>query len=371
VPKPSEQPPTTLRVAVVGPPLENSGGIGRVMQYALRALPDDAKPIAVLDTRGPKASPVRSITSLARALWLLGGHIHSGRVNVVHINISSHGSTVRKLVVAEVASRLGAVVVLHLHASSYPEFVTGLPDLAQRLVKRGFGRAVRVIVLGDSWKRYVTAVLGVRPDRVVVLPNAVPGPLSLDPRRRAPDEALRICFLGRLGDRKGTPELLEALALLDESRIEWQATLAGDGDIDAYRRRAAELGLAPRIAFPGWVGSDASQAILRESHVLVLPSHAEGLPMSVLEAMAVGVPAVTTPVGALPEVIQPAVNGCLIDVGDIGALSGAVCRLAQDEPERYKLALGARSSWERNFTIERYAERLLAVWRMVAETKGH
>jgi glycosyltransferase involved in cell wall biosynthesis len=356
-----------LRVVIIGPPLSASGGIGRVMSYALSAMKAQDLKVRILDTRGLGASPVSSLLPLLRTcgtlIWLAVGR----EVDVAHVNVSSHGSALRKGLIVRICRLVRIPVVLHLHASRFPEFYTALPGWAQRWVRRTFALASRVIVLGEISRKYVQDVLAVLPERVTVLPNATPGRAS-EMSERAPGDSLQILFLGRLGPRKGIPELLTALANPGLHDQAWRATLAGDGDVDTYRAIAAEHGLNGRIVFPGWVGVDAVSEFLGQAHVLLLPSHAEGLPMSVLEAFAAGVPVVCTPVGGLPELVVDGVNGLVVPPGDAGALAVAILRLLDNEPLRARLAAGALSTWQRCYSIEQYTLRLTSEWQLAA---GH
>jgi glycosyltransferase involved in cell wall biosynthesis len=106
--------------------------------------------------------------------------------------------------------------------------------------------------------------------------------------------------------------------------------------------------------------------LLATAHVLVLPSHAEGLPMSVLEAFAACVPVICTPVGGLPEVVVDGANGLLVPPGDVSSLADAILRLLEDETFRARIAAGALSTWRLNHSIERYARRLKVEWQLAA-----
>jgi len=138
--------------------------------------------------------------------------------------------------------------------------------------------------------------------------------------------------------------------------------VAGDGDVATFRSRVAELGLEERISLPGWLDPEAVEALLCRSHVLVLPSHAEGLPMSVIEAFSAGIPAVSSTVGGLEEVVRHEENGLVVTPGDVTGLVDALCRLHDDEPLRRKLADGALMTWREGHSIDRYAHRLAVIW---------
>jgi glycosyltransferase involved in cell wall biosynthesis len=111
--------------------------------------------------------------------------------------------------------------------------------------------------------------------------------------------------------------------------------------------------------------------------VLVLPSHAEGLAMSVLEGLSHGLAVVTTPVGAHLEVIEPEVSGLFVPPGDVAALAGALARVVEDETLRKRLAKGARHRFLAEFDVRGYSSQLTQIhtdllkhWRGDAEPIG-
>jgi glycosyltransferase involved in cell wall biosynthesis len=138
----------------------------------------------------------------------------------------------------------------------------------------------------------------------------------------------------------------------------WMATLAGDGPIDEFRNLAEDLGIVERLHFTGWLDQSAVGTLCAGADVLVLPSHAEGLAMSVLEGLSHGLAVITTPVGAHSEVIEPEVSGILVPPGDVAALAGALVRVIEDEGLRRRLAKGARDRFLEGFDVRRYAARL-------------
>jgi glycosyltransferase involved in cell wall biosynthesis len=334
------------------------------MQYLLAAWDKQSGSprVQVIDSRGA-GHVAWSALHLLGALFLVAKETALGRCRLLHINLSQRGSTARKLAVVAFARCLRRPYVLHLHGSDYQEFVRGLPRPLRFLVADAFRHARRVLVLGDAWGRFVEQELGVDRRRIVVMPNAVPGPRG---SRERSNQRCRLLFLGRLGARKGVPELLEALATPEVASLSWEACLAGDGDIDGYRRRAGSLGLSGRIEFPGWVGEEAARQLLAASDVLVLPSHAENLPLSVLEGMANGLAIVCTAVGALGEVVVEGESALLVPIGDSAALSKALARVIGDEELRRRLGDGARARWADGFDIERYARRMSAVYDRIA-----
>ena len=230
----------------------------------------------------------------------------------------------------------------------------------RRLVRGMFAAAAQIIVLGTEAERALRAALALPDAPILVLPNAAPDPHpaprpATDVAAAAPTE---LVFLGYLSARKGVPELLEALASPAMAALQWRATLAGGGPVDEFQARAAALGLSDRVAFPGWIDQSAASALCAAADILVLPSHAEGLAMSVLEGLAHGLAVVTTPVGAHAEVIETGRSGLLTPPGDIAALSAALARVVGDPELREHLCSGARQRFLDRFDVRSYASSL-------------
>lgn len=274
-------------------------------------------------------------TSYLRFLfWLL-----SGRTAAVHCHVSMRGSFWRKSLFAETARAFGVPVIFHLHGSRTREFHAGLPPWGKALVRRQLERSRAVIVLSESWREFV---LGIAPGaQITVAPNCVHVPASTPLRRAAPGApaavALRLLFLGLVGQRKGVHDLLAAFALALRECPGLHLCIGGNGEVEAARQLAHELGIAEQVDLCGWVDASARTSLLARADIFLLPSYNEGLPMSVLEAMAHRLPVITTPVGGIPELIVDRHNGLLVAPGDVAGLRDAMVSLARDPALRLNL----------------------------------
>jgi glycosyltransferase involved in cell wall biosynthesis len=332
------------------------------MSYVLAGLDHEQITVRHVDSRGRSARPVLSLVPLVRAVVTLVALKASGRVDVVHVNMSYRGSTLRKGVVARVCRSLRIPTILHLHTCEFEEFYGRLPSFLQGAVRATFQRADHVVVLGHVWESFVVDQLRVPSGRVTVLYNAAPGPSQLAPRdAESAREDVRLLFLGQLGARKGVPELLCALARLRDLPVHWSITMAGDGDGGA-RALASELGILERITFAGWLDSVQVHDLLKSSDILILPSHAEGLPMAIIEAFALGVAVIASSVGAIPEIVMDRETGLLVPAGDLDALEEAIKTLCLDTVLRDTVARTGRKTWESSFEIGSYTERLTDIW---------
>ena len=346
--------------------LEDGGGIGRQMGYFLRANQASQQRLRyrVVDSRGPwyigGSSPLYiagAVFYFSRAAFtLLGAHLSS--LCVAHVNITGRGSTIRKVILLTIARAIGLRYVLHLHDYDYAEYYRSRGTFLKGLIATTFRRAAAVVVLGRRDLEVLSRSLQLRRDRMIVLHNAVPDPLPDLDKTPCSGQPCHLLFLGYLSARKGVPDLLQALARPAMKLRQWRATLAGGGPIDEFRNLAEDLGILDRLCFPGCLNQVGVSALCADADVLVLPSHAEGLAMSVLEGLSHGLAVITTPVGAHSEVIEPDVSGILVPPGDVAALADALVSVIDDESLRDRLARGARDRFLEGFDVHRYAARL-------------
>jgi glycosyltransferase involved in cell wall biosynthesis len=257
---------------------------------------------------------------------------------------------------------LGVPYVVHLHGGEYGEFWDRVPAWLARQVKAMFEGAARVIVLGRVWDDFIRNRAPAAASRVVVLPNATRTPTT--PWVGGGD-SIHILFLGRIGDLKGVPQLGDALSRM-QAMPGWRATIAGDGSVEAARRRAVELGLADRVTIPGWVDSDGVADLIAHADILVLPSFVENLPMSVIEGMGSGLAVVATPVGAVEDIITDGETGLLVPPGDVDALTAALTRLVEDGALRARLGRTARAVHRARLDIVPFTQAMIAIWRSAA-----
>jgi glycosyltransferase involved in cell wall biosynthesis len=340
------------------------GGMGRMVQILARRLADD-RDIAydVVDTYGPRVNQPGAKWTMpayfaAALLRLLGACLRS-EIGLAHVHMAAFGSVYRKCVILLVCRAFGVPAIVHIHGGDLDRFCAK-GGIGLRLLRTAFRHASRVVVLGAYWRRLAETALGIDPAKISILPNAIPAPPEPGPRDAAPD--CEIVFLGYVTPEKGVDDLLRALASEAMAGRRWRLTAAGTGALDTYRRLAAELGIAERIAFVGWVDEEKVKALLAHADLLVLPSHFECLPMAIIEAMAHGLPVIATPVGAIPDAVLDGETGILVPVGSPPALGRAIAHLVDAPSERQRLGRNGRRHFERNFDLERFHARMRAIY---------
>lgn len=326
-----------------------NGGIGRLFSYMEKGEGDQAAyRIETISTHGAFA---KSAALLPVRLARFAAHCRSTRPGLVHINLASRGSTYRKMMYAAICRRYAIPYLIHLHGGGYRTFYEGASARLKAHIASMFRGASMVVTTGEVWRAFVVETLKLPADRVAVLANGVPGPSRLDlALREAPP---RLLFLGLLHPDKGVPELIEALASHKMRGLQWTATLAGGGDVAGCRADIAARGLADRVSVPGWLGAADVKNLLERSSILVLPSHVENQPLSLLEGMAYGLCPIATPVGAIGEVIENGVNGLLVPPGHASTLEAALCHVIADPRLRASLGANARRTFEARFDLDR------------------
>lgn len=278
---------------------------------------------------------------------------------LVHIHLSHRASFWRKSLVCIMARLAGRPYLLHVHGSEFMRFYDGeCGPLAKRYVRSIFSHAALVLALSDEWRDNLARI--VDRGRIEVLRNGVALPMQNrdSTHAAAVGQTVDVLFLGRLGARKGSFELLRAFAHVAAAHPQARLILAGDGEVDASRKLARELGVQDRVQCPGWWSTTEVTQALSRCSIFALPSHAEGLPMALLEAMAAGKPAIVTPVGGIPGLVKDGENGLLITPGDEAAIARALNRLLSDASLRNRLGASARDSIRRDYSIEAAVARL-------------
>lgn len=349
----------SLEVVMLGAGFNVMGGISSVEKLIFNQGINEVnlKHIATLQD----VSTVEKILVFSRAVFHFVKTLLKEPVDLVHIHFSSRGSTFRALILIIIVLIFRKPIILHSHGSGFHIFYAHQPSISRKLISYLFNKCHRFIVLSNSWKEFYIKTVGLEESKIVVLQNPVKFPSSIEYNKSL--NTVKFLFLGRIGERKGAFELIKAFSLLPvEQRNLATLTIAGDGDAEEARNLVKELNLTEKITILDWVNSEERDALLAESDTFILPSHNEGLPMAMIEAMGFGLSIITTPVGGIPELISNGDNGILVEPGNIQKLSSAMQSLIEDKELRNSLGIRAKESVA-SLDIEKYCLSLKSVYR--------
>ena len=273
------------------------------------------------------------------------------RPRIVHVHSASNASFYRKALLLALARARGCRTVFHLHGGGFAAF-------AQRhraLVRHTLLRSDAVLALSDVWAATLRQLAPGA--RISVLPNAVALPVARDQDQPSVEPG-RILFLGRLEAAKGCHDLIAAVAQLAPRYPGLCLVLAGSGPIDATAAAGA------RIEAPGWIDAGARATELQRAAIFCLPSHAEGLPLALLEAMAAGKPVVASAVGAVPEALGSDA-GLLVPPRDVAALAAALASLLDDPQAAAAMGARARAVVAARYDTVQVGTRLADLYRQL------
>ena len=311
------------------------GGIRQVVDNLREAGLFDRYPVLPLVTHEDTGLLRRSTIFLV-ALIRLFALLWTRRVALVHAHTAMYGSFWRKTIVTWLARAFGCPVLIHMHGSQFEQFHDGCGPRRRAIIRRVLQAVEAVVVLSEHGRNVVERVApGVKAEVIHNFVNAarIRAECASVGVARAPN---RILFLGQVGRRKGVHDLLTALTGVIKSVPDARLTAAGSGEIDGLRRLAADLGVESHVEFPGWVDGRDKIRLLAEATVYALPSYNEGMPVSVLEAMAAGLPVISTPVAGIPEIVRDGSEGLLVPPGAPDKLAAAIILLLRD-PEVAKM----------------------------------
>ncbi|MEC9433971.1 MAG: glycosyltransferase family 4 protein [Pseudomonadota bacterium] len=345
-------------VCLIGP-----GGGSGLQAYAAQVAEELAardEAAWTLAARGPFAltAPLFFTAAAIRLTWLA----MSGRIDSAHLLVAELGSVWRKGLLAALARALGLRVVIHLHG---PELAAEARDAwgPTRFALRAGARLAHVnLALGRDLARFLTEDLGAPAERVAILRNALPdAPWSPRrvPARPGRDRPLRVLFVAPMTRCKGARAVVQALAMLRAHGIEAEAVLAGAGPERVHARaEARRLGVA--ADFPGRITAAEAEDLMEWADVLAHPSSREGLPLTLLQALRAGLPAVAAPSGAIGEALPQGDGLVHIPARDAAGLARALERLANDPAWLLALGEAARVVFENRFRMDRHVDRLEA-----------
>jgi len=347
-----------IEVLVVG--TFGGGGIHHYIENLMVHLPAGVS-TATYDMRSdPNGDGIRwLLTSILASLVAAVRFPVRRRPDLVHVHSSYAFSFYRAAFYVFIVDALWRrPIVFHVHGSSFDTFLERDSRVVQFIQSAVFQRCDRIVVLSEYWRQELETRA---PDRkLVVVPNAV------DPDRFDPEydhDPTRLTFVSSLIHRKGVRELIDAVDRLSaDGPPVFELSIAGAGPLKDSIEELAER--HDHITYHGFVSEGEKCRLLSTGDVFVLPSHAEGLPIAMLEGMAGGNAIVSTTVGSIPEVIDDD-GGVLVEPGDSAALADAIGSLARDDTRVGQMGRENRALVRDRYAWTTVAKRITRVYHEV------
>ncbi len=286
-----------------------------------------------------------------------------GSVDIVHIHLASNMSFYRKLIIFIIAKLCNIKTVVHLHGSEFKDFYNNSWSIQKELISYMYNKASAIIVLSESWRSFVSSISSNENIHIIYNGASIK---KFQPKEKN-NTSITILFMGRLGNRKGVYELLQSFKKLFVKVPQTLLLLGGDGEIEKVQHLVKKMELSEHIKVLGWVSGKQKIDLYGIADIFVLPSYNEGLPVSILEAMASGLPIVSTPVGGIAEAVINEKNGYLVQPGDVEALYKRLLDLCMNSELRETMGKESRCLVSSKFNLEDIVIQVTNVYDLILQ----
>ncbi len=349
-------------VYIVGPSFGTRGGISSVLLIYYNHFRDSHHMRFIPSYSGN--SRMLDLCYFAVALLRIFFICLSGKRAVFHIHSSTYGSFLRKSMIARLCMAFHRKVIFHIHGADFDAFLDEAKGWRRNIIIRLLNKVDSLVVLSGNWKEYFSRF--VPPEKICVIVNPSATVKSRVMKRN--HSKVKVLFIGRIGERKGAYDLIEAVQKI--RHLNFEVKMAGDGEGDQVRSLVKARNLPDKVSVEDWVPHDAIGALYDASDILVLPSYAEGLPMSVLEAIGKGIPVIATNVGGIPEAVIDGRNGFIIVPGDIEGLAEKMKMLICNAPLREEMGENSYKLATEKFSVEKNGEMLRELYSTLQQEQG-
>ena len=308
--------------------------------------------------RGNKLSKLAALFQNLPGIWRT---IRREQIDIVHVHMAERGSVFREGFIVWMAKKMGCRTIIHMHGATVEDWYMRQARWVQKLTGKIFNTADLMLVLGENWVPFMERVMGPQNrKKIKVLYNGA----AVEEENRYNPDAKNVLFYGMLIPRKGIEDLLAAFQMiLDDIPDDVNLILYGDDGEKNIMEKIEKYGLRERAQYRGWLKLGERTRCFEETMIHVLPSYNEGLPMTVLETMGYGIPNISTPVAAIPEVIKDGENGRLVKPGDRKGLAAAMKELILCRELRTAFSRQAYQDVRETFSLQAHKENLIRIYR--------
>ncbi len=281
------------------------------------------------------------------------------RPEAAYIHVGSNASLYRESAFLVLARLLGRRTICHFHAGDVGKYLPVQTRLGQWFIRWALGHSHRIIAVSNESASELAEI--VETADVSVLPNAIDlswldAPTFSDDGRDS-DKKIRVLFVGAVGKLKGEKDLIDALALLRKTKVDIKASFLGYG-AEQLAEACTRAGIIEMIEHLGPVPMSERADHYKKADIFVLPTYAEAMPVSLLEAMAAGLPVITTPVGGIPEIVENGKEGILYPCGDVQSLADGIKLLIEDPAARIRMGESGKQRAAEQLNFDKYIHKL-------------
>jgi glycosyltransferase involved in cell wall biosynthesis len=315
-------------VLYIGPAHKNyRGGIGSVLSVYAKHI----EPFRFVPTNsygGPFKEAIFFTQAVFKLFFTLLRH---REITIVHIHGAKDGSIVRKYFMVFIAKKIfSRKVIFHIHAGGFDEYYKNGKSIYKYLCRFIINNCDKLVVLSSRWDNFFAENFKVNNKLKVLINPIEPKQISNAPARNSSETVF--LFLGRIADHKGVFELIDLIikeqALL---RGKCKFLFGGNHEVELLQSKIAEAGIGDIAEYIGWAEDEIKESSFLKCDYFILPTHEEGMPMTILESLSYGKPVITTDVGAIPEVIKDGKNGYLFEAKNMTQLKSILFNVINDK----------------------------------------
>lgn len=328
------------KVLVLGPVSPPMGGIATYVEDMLKSSINNEYNLLHINTarnHSIKKSFVKNILLFSKNTFKLIYSLSLNKPKIVHIHTSSYAAFWEKSIFVGISKAFKKNVLLHIHGAEFNKFYENSNVIGKYFIRFVLNASDKVIVLSMFWKEFFLQIIN--DDKISVIQNGINSSKYDHARIHVENKKateINVLFLGNLVQRKGIYDILKSIPIVvnkfENAHFIFSGSEEQPGEIDKLKKECINQGIGKYVTFKSNFSDSEKIKLLAESDIYILPSYAEGLPISLLEAMAAGLPIISTHVGGIPEVITEEDNGYLIYPGDYLELANRIIQLI-DNPK--------------------------------------
>lgn len=301
-------------VLFVGPHFDLKGGIAAVLKvYHMHLNKFNFLPTCT------ESGGIAALWYFAKAkikfIWWM---ISRRDIKIVYIHSSFQGSFIRKSMILLLAKLFGKKTVFHIHAGGFKMYYEESGKTKKAYIRYILNLSDELATLSPEWKIFFDSIT--KKPKAIILNNPVTIPAIV--KRNNVEMPVQVLYLNHITKDKGIFDIIDLFIQNKENlKGSFKLNIAGSGSaLEKVKALIAQNGLENLIEYKGWVSGKEKEELTASCNLFILTSYYEGLPMSILEAMAYKKPVIATNVGGIGSVVKPGKNGWLLVPGDIDAL---------------------------------------------------
>jgi len=348
------------RVLMVGMHLTKTrGGISTLIAEILKSPLKEDFEFTYIESQaedfGKFGKAFLALSAIARFVW----NCISKRPNLVYVHLGSNASLYRESIFIFLAKLFGKKVITHFHAGDVDNYYPFQSKIGQKFIQTALGLSDSFIAVSQESAKQLRDIT--QSQNISVITNAIDTSVFNGKKKSLTDDpggdAVRLLFVGAVGKLKGEKDLIKALALLRDNKPNLKISFLGYG-AENLKDYCERFEVGNLVEYLGAVPLNERIEFFRRSDIFVLPTYAEAMPMSVIEAMAAGLPVISTRVGGIPELIEDGVDGILFAPGDVGALAEKISFLLNNKDTRIRIGKKAKQKAREQMDFRVYVNKL-------------